>query len=310
MLTVSGLKKRFDRKAPPALDDVSFSVGSGEIYGLLGHNGAGKSTALGILLGMVYPDEGEVTIGGRSVQREREAALSQVGAIFEAPAFYEYLSGWQNLKVLTAFSGGVERETMEEVVAWVGLSKRIRHRVGTYSHGMRQRLALAQALLPKPKVLILDEPTDGLDPEGIVEFREQLFELREKSGVTILLSSHLLSEVEQVCDRVAILQAGKKVYEGGTRGLGGEGQLHRIEFGTESDRKKAQPIAARHQATPGPGEDLFVLPPGADPVAFLSDLVSAGIQIRQFVRLESTLEDLYLEVSGQGSPASPKRASA
>ncbi len=297
MLTASGLKKRFDRKAPPALDDVSFAVDEGEIYGLLGHNGAGKSTALGIMLGMVYPDAGEIVIGGKSVQREREAALSQVGAIFEAPAFYEYLSGWQNLKVLTAFSGGVDRATMEEVVEWVGLTRRIRHRVGTYSHGMRQRLALAQALLPKPKVLILDEPTDGLDPEGIVEFREQLFELREQSGVTILLSSHLLAEVEQVCDRVAILQAGRKVYEGGTRGLGGEGQLHRIEVESDADREKTRALAAAHSAVPGPGDDLFVLPPDADAATFLAELVKAGVRVKQFVRLESTLEDLYLEVS-------------
>ncbi|MCB1230310.1 MAG: ABC transporter ATP-binding protein [Verrucomicrobiae bacterium] len=297
MLTASGLKKRFDRKAPAALDDVSFSVEAGEIYGLLGHNGAGKSTALGIMLGMVFPDEGEVLIGGKSVQRERQAALSQVGAIFESPAFYEYLSGWQNLKVLTAFSGGVDRKTMEEVVEWVGLSKRIRHRVGTYSHGMRQRLALAQALLPRPRVLILDEPTDGLDPEGIVEFREQLFELREKSGVTILLSSHLLSEVEQVCDRVAILQAGRKVYEGATRGLGGEGQLYRIETASADDLAKARKLAEPKSILAGPGDDLFVFPADADPAGFLADLVNAGVKVRQFVRLESTLEDLYLEVS-------------
>lgn len=297
MLTASGLRKRFDRKAPPALDGVSFDVNEGEIYGLLGHNGAGKSTALGIMLGMVYPDEGEIVIGGKSVQREREAALSQVGAIFEAPAFYEYLSGWQNLKVLTAFSGGVDRATMEEVVEWVGLTRRIRHRVGTYSHGMRQRLALAQALLPKPKVLILDEPTDGLDPEGIVEFREQLFELRQQSGVTILLSSHLLAEVEQVCDRVAILQAGRKVYEGGTRGLGGEGQLYRIEVESGDDAAKVRRIAASRSAAPGPEDELFMLPPGADAADLLTELVKAGVRVKQFVRLESTLEDLYLEVS-------------
>jgi ABC-2 type transport system ATP-binding protein len=294
MLTVSGLRKRFHRNAPVALDDVSFEVGQGEIFGLLGHNGAGKSTALGILLGMVYPDAGEVLIGGRSVQRERESALRQVGAIFEAPAFYEYLTGWQNLKVLTAFSGGVARVTMLETVEWVGLGKRIHHKVGTYSHGMRQRLALAQALLPRPKVLILDEPTDGLDPEGIVEFREQIGELRREFGVTILLSSHLLSEVEQVCDRVAILKAGRKIYEGQCRGLAREGQLYRVET---PDTAMVSAIAAAAGVVSGGDEGAFLIPPEKEPSDFLESLVRGGVKVTQFVRLESTLEDLYLEVS-------------
>jgi ABC-2 type transport system ATP-binding protein len=294
MLTVTGLHKRFHHSAPIALDDVSFSVAEGEIYGLLGHNGAGKSTALGILLGMVHPDAGEVTIAGRSVQRERVEALRQVGAIFEAPAFYEYLTGWQNLKVLTAFSGGVERTDMMEVVEWVGLGKRIHHRVGTYSHGMRQRLALAQALLPRPRVLILDEPTDGLDPEGIVEFREQLFELRKSFGVTILLSSHLLTEVEQVCDRVAILKAGRKIYEGHCRGLSGDAALYRVET---PDPGRARELAAARGILPGGDEGTYLLPVGADPAAFLEALVKGGVPVNQFIRIESTLEDLYLEVS-------------
>jgi ABC-2 type transport system ATP-binding protein len=173
MLEFDQVTKRFSGAAARALDEVSFSVAQGRICGLLGHNGAGKSTALGVLLGMVHPDAGEARIGGVVVQREREKAVAKVGAIFEAPAFYEYLSGWRNLKVLTAYSGGVPEKLMHETVEWVGLSKRIHDRVSAYSHGMRQRLALAQALLPQPELLILDEPTDGLDPEGLVEFRRQ-----------------------------------------------------------------------------------------------------------------------------------------
>lgn len=302
MLTVSGLRKRFHRNAPVALDDVSFKVSEGEIFGLLGHNGAGKSTALGILLGMVYPDAGEVLIGGRSVQHEREPALRQVGAIFEAPAFYEYLSGWQNLKVLTAFSGGVPKQTMLETVEWVGLGKRIHHRVGTYSHGMRQRLALAQALLPRPRVLILDEPTDGLDPEGIVEFREQIGELRREHGVTILLSSHLLSEVEQVCDRVVILKAGRKIYEGQCRGLAREGQLYRVD---SPDVARVLEIAVALGISGGGDPGTFLVPPEKEPAQFLDSLVRGGASVSQFVRLESTLEDLYLEVSA-AQPEPPK----
>ena len=293
MLTVDHLHKRFTRSAPPALDGVSFEVRKGEIFGLLGHNGAGKSTAIGIMLGMVSPDAGDVTVGGVSVRRDRPGVLRQLGAIFESPRFYEYLSGWRNLKVLTAFSGGVPRREMEEIVAWVGLEKRIHHKVGTYSHGMRQRLALAQALLPRPKVLILDEPTDGLDPEGIAEFRQRVRDLRRDFGVTILLSSHLLAEVEQVCDRVAILQGGRKVYDGAGRGLGGDRALYRFAAG-DTDA-----LVAAAERFGGRIEDgcRLSLPKSADPAEVLAALVAEGARVREFARMEETLEDLYLKVS-------------
>ena len=144
MLVARGLTKAFGGK--PALRDVSFKLERGEIYGLLGHNGAGKSTSLGIILGMVAPDSGEVEIGGVSVQRQRGKALRKVGAIFEAPAFYDYMSGWENLRILMGYSGGFDEKAAREVVERVGLTKRITSKVRTYSHGMRQRLALAQAL--------------------------------------------------------------------------------------------------------------------------------------------------------------------
>ena len=191
MLRVSGLHKSFGGR--PALQDVSFQVERGEIHGLLGHNGAGKSTTLGIILGMVEPDQGEAWIGGISVQNDHSAALRQVGAIFESPAFYEYLSGWDNLKILAGYSGRFNATTARDVVERVGLSDRIRHKVGSYSHGMRQRLALAQALIPEPKILLLDEPTDGLDPEGIKWFRDFILGLRDERGTTVLFNSHLLA---------------------------------------------------------------------------------------------------------------------
>ena len=159
MLRVSNLRKCFAGKE--ALKGVSFEVEKGEIYGLLGHNGAGKSTTVGIILGMVSADGGEVEVGGVSVLKEQTAALRKVGAIFEAPAFYDYMSGWQNLKILVGLSGPFDEKAAREIVGKVGLSDRITSKVGSYSHGMRQRLALAQALLPEPEVLLLDEPTDG-----------------------------------------------------------------------------------------------------------------------------------------------------
>ena len=212
MLEATGLYKSFGGK--PALADVSFHVKKGEIYGMLGHNGAGKSTSLGIILGMVMPDGGDVSIGGVSVLQNRSKALQKVGAVFESPAFYDYLSGWENLKILMSYSSGFDAKSAREVIEQVGLTKRVHSKVRTYSHGMRQRLALAQALLPSPEVLLLDESTDGLDPEGIKWFRDFILNLRNERGMTALFNSHLLAEVELLCDRVAILREGKRVFEG------------------------------------------------------------------------------------------------
>lgn len=293
MLEVNAISKRFERRRPPALVDVSFSVEKGEIRGLLGHNGAGKSTALGIILGMVHPDRGRVTIGKHDVVRNREAAIAKVGAIFETPVFYEYLSGWRNLQLLSAYSGGVSRIEMEETVEWVGLSERIRDRVGSYSHGMRQRLALAQALLPRPELLVLDEPTDGLDPEGIVEFREQVMELRERLGLTVLLSSHLLSEVEQVCDEVVILRSGEKVYEGRAGGMESGRILYRIESeNPEHTRGICEELGA---AVEGDG---FRFPASVAAPDLLAQLVERGARISRFAAEHDSLEQLYLRCSG------------
>jgi ABC-2 type transport system ATP-binding protein len=200
--------------------------------GLLGHNGAGKSTTLGIILGMVMPDGGDVTIDGISVLSHRSKALRKVGAIFESPAFYDYLSGWENLKILMSYSTGFDAKAALETVERVGLSKRIHSKVRTYSHGMRQRLALAQSLLPEPEVILLDEPTDGLDPEGIKWFRDFILKLRDDRGMTVLFNSHLLAEVELMCDRVAILREGKRVFEGTVGGLHEDDQVFDADFET------------------------------------------------------------------------------
>jgi len=292
MLTVDRVSKRFSRSAPPALNEVSFTIEKGAVCGLLGHNGAGKSTVLGVMLGMIHPDRGEVLIDGISVQTRREEAIRKVGAIFEAPAFYEYLSGWRNLLVFTALSGGVPRSEMEEIVEWVGLRDRIRDRVSTYSHGMRQRLALAQALLPRPELLILDEPTDGLDPEGIVEFRRQILELRETFGLTVLLSSHLLSEVEQLCEQVVILRTGDKVYEGPVAWGSDERAVFHIRARNRRDLRRA---AARLSATEL-GEDRYAFPSGSEAADVLRQLVEAKVAMESFTPCEESLESLYLRV--------------
>ena len=292
MLEIKNLRKTFGG-GKPALDDVSFSVKRGEVFGLLGHNGAGKSTALGIMLGMVRPDSGDVTVGGISVREDRALALSKVGAIFESPMFYSYLSGWKNLRVLTSYSGYWDEAKAREVVELVGMTDRIQSKVKTYSHGMRQRLALAQALLPQPELLLLDEPTDGLDPEGIHEFRRFILRLRDHLGVTILLNSHLLPEVEQVCNRVAIIRRGKLVFEGDTQSIS-EGDP-RYQIDVDNWKLTEKVIEAGGGTVNSEGD--FSLPERLRICDLVTALVGEGIEVSAVGERKRTLEELYLKVA-------------
>jgi ABC-2 type transport system ATP-binding protein len=287
-IRLDNLRKAFAGK--PALHGVSVEVRQGEIFGLLGHNGAGKSTALGILLGQVYPDEGEAFVGGISVQRHRAKALSRVGAIFESPRFYDYLSGWRNLELFTCYSAIVPRAEMEEVVSFVGLTQRIKDNVGTYSQGMRQRLGLAQALLPAPDVVLLDEPTNGLDPEGIAEMRLLIQRLHRERGITVLFCSHLLSEVEQLCDRVAILNQGRMLFMGRWQDLAPKGARYHLHV--EPWETAKQHLNGAIVIEPG----LIELDPGGDVADVVARLVSAGVRVRAVEPVRQTLEQLYLEL--------------
>jgi ABC-2 type transport system ATP-binding protein len=215
MIRLENLQKRFGRRV--AVENLSLEIPAGALYALLGHNGAGKSTTIGMMLGQVIPDQGRVLIDGHDVRKERAAALGQVGAIFETPSFYGYLSGRRNLEIFCSYGRPVAREEMERIIDIVRLGPRINDPVRVYSHGMRQRLALAQALLPRPRVLILDEPSEGLDPEGIYEMREMIRRLHREFQLTILICSHLLAEVEQICPDVAIMRNGRLLFHGDWR---------------------------------------------------------------------------------------------
>ena len=215
MIRLENLTKRFGRRL--AVDNLSLDIAPGSLYGLLGHNGAGKSTAIGMMLGQVIPDAGRVLLDGHDVRLDRAAALRRVGAIFETPSFYDYLSGRRNLEILCSYSARATPEEQQRVIELVRLEKRIDDPVRVYSHGMRQRLALAQALLPRPALLILDEPSEGLDPEGIHEMRELILQLHRDFQLTILVCSHLLAEVEQICPDVAIMRNGRLLFHGGWR---------------------------------------------------------------------------------------------
>jgi ABC-2 type transport system ATP-binding protein len=292
VIQLTNLTKNFGERK--AVDDLSLTVSHGEIFGLLGHNGAGKSTAIGMMLGQVWPTSGSVMICGHDVTANRHKALVKVGAIFESPAFYDYLSGWRNLEILSTYSAPTPKARIREVIEWVGLTGRESSKVKTYSHGMRARLALAQALLPKPELSILDEPSDGLDPEGIHEMRGTILRLRQELGLTILLSSHLLNEVEQLCTRIAVLQQGKKVFEGTIADA--KGGLNRVVLKTPNFGAATQLLRERGMIADSMDGEFIALEDGFSTADITRELVSAGIAVDEIWRHEQTLQDFYLNL--------------
>jgi ABC-2 type transport system ATP-binding protein len=290
VICLSRLAKIFGQRV--AVDDLTLHVRAGEIFGLLGHNGAGKSTAIGMMLGQVWPTQGEVHICGHDVTRRRSLALRKVGAIFETPAFYDYLSGWRNLEILSHYSAPTPAERIREVLEWVGLAGREQSKVKTYSHGMRARLALAQALLPQPELLILDEPGDGLDPEGIHEMRQTIRRLHGELGLTIFLSSHLLNEVEQLCTRIAVMNQGRKVFEGSLAEVKQPKNWVRLRV---NDFHQAVKSLREENLIVDERDGQFVAlatETGTDVV--VRRLVEQGMAVYEIARHEQTLEDFYL----------------
>ena len=209
ILKIKGLNKTLGKKQ--ILHSIDMECYSGEVYGFLGPNGAGKTTTIKIAVGLLQLDEGEISINGKDIRKDFEGAMANVGGIVENPEMYKYLSGLENLRQYARMREGVTEERIKEVVELVRLSNRINDKVSKYSLGMRQRLGVAQAILHRPKLLILDEPTNGLDPQGIKELRDILKELAHKEGTCVVVSSHLMSEMEMMCDRVGIIANGKMI---------------------------------------------------------------------------------------------------
>ncbi|HWB61298.1 MAG TPA: ABC transporter ATP-binding protein [Chthoniobacteraceae bacterium] len=289
MIRFEHLGKTF--KGRCALEDLTLEIPKGEIFGLLGHNGAGKSTTFGMLLGQVHPTTGEAFIRGVSVQRERGKALRGVGAIFETPGFYDYLSGWANLRIFTGYTAKLSNAELEETVRFVGLDKRIHDPVRVYSHGMRQRLALAQALLPRPELVLLDEPAEGLDPEGIHEMRHLILRLNREHGMTVLLSSHQLAEVEQLCNNGAILNQGRLVFHGKWSDLATGNARYHIQL---ADWVSGRVILEKCGAIIV-SEGVIELPDGKEIADVVTALVMGGARVNAVEQLRQTLEELYLK---------------
>jgi ABC-2 type transport system ATP-binding protein len=297
-----GLVKRY--KEVLAVDHVDLNVRAGDVYGFLGPNGAGKTTTLRMALGLIAPSAGKVELFGRDPMREGARALEGVAGFVEAPRFYPYLTALKNLQMLAALDGDGARERIEEVLEIVELTPRAGHRVGGYSHGMRQRLGIAAALLRRPRLLILDEPATGLDPAGMRDMR-LLIKRLAGDGITVLLSSHQLPEVQELCDRVAIVDAGRVVYEGALADLrrqGGAGYRLRT-----SDDERALQIARAQPGVDGVagGEQGIGFQADEQHVAELSlALGRAGVGIVALTPELATLEDLFFRLT-DGSVGAP-----
>jgi len=301
LIELRNVTKRFGQRL--AVDQLSLQVERGEIHGLLGHNGAGKSTAIGIMLGQVWPTAGDVIVRGADVIAQRSTALARVGAIFEGPSFYDYLSGRRNLEILSSYSAATPQARLDEVIGWVGLRGREESKVSTYSHGMRARLALAQALLPNPELLILDEPSDGLDPEGIHEMRQTILRLHNELGLTILFSSHLLTEVEQICNRITVIRQGQKVFGGKLS----DAQIEKgwVRLNVDDFERATQLLQAKGWLDGKVNEPLIVLDPVASTADVVRLLVEAGISVFEIARHEETLEEFYLSLKKGMSRKAP-----
>ncbi|HSE25502.1 MAG TPA: ABC transporter ATP-binding protein [Pyrinomonadaceae bacterium] len=294
-LQTEELTKRFGARR--AVDRLSLRVERGDIYGFLGPNGAGKSTTLRMLLGLVRPTSGVIKFPLPTTGWEYLRARSRVGAIIESPAFYENFSGRRNLQLLASLSGGVPRKRVEQVLEIVGLRERAHDPVKVYSYGMRQRLGIAQALLPTPELIILDEPTNGLDPEGIQQTRELIRRLQDEFRLTVLLSSHLLSEIEQLCNRVGIIHEGRLLYEGGPEALISPSRTYRIRVDDISRAFDLLTIGPNIMVSRN-GDSFLRIDADSEGISAVNALlVSKGIKVYELSPAQETLEQAFLRLT-------------
>jgi ABC-2 type transport system ATP-binding protein len=294
-LQTEKLTKRFGSRT--AVDRLTMCVERGDIYGFLGPNGAGKSTTLRMLLGLIRPTSGVIKFPVRASSWEYLRARSRVGAIIETPAFYENFSGRRNLQLLASLSGGVQKKRVEEVLDIVDLRERARDPVKVYSYGMRQRLGIAQALLPTPELIILDEPTNGLDPQGIQQTRKLIRRLRDEFKLTVLLSSHLLTEIEQLCNRVGIIHEGRLLYEGGPEALVAPTSLYKVRVDDLS--RACELLTTKSGVTVSRNGTSFLrIDADAESIPDVNALLVAhGIKVYELSPDQETLEEAFLRLT-------------
>ena len=283
------------------VDDLSFDIPAGEVFGFLGPNGAGKTTTIRMMVGLIKISQGDILIKGQSITKDFNKAIRNVGAIVENPDLYKYLTGYRNLKHYARMVSGVTKARINEIVEIVGLKDRLHDKVKTYSLGMRQRLGIAQALLHSPSLLILDEPTNGLDPAGIHELRNYLKKLAHEEGVAVFVSSHLLSEMELMCDRVGVLQNGKLVSIQSIRDFIHESGASRVCITVEpaqTEQAKRLMAALNKTALPGESPGQLLIQMNKDEIPTVNKhLMDAGIRVYSIQVQEQTLEDKFLEIT-------------
>lgn len=281
-------------KGKHIIKNLNLTFYPGQITGFLGPNGAGKTTTIRMMTGLMHPSEGEVIIAGQSLAKNYEEAISHVGVIVENPEMYKYMTGYKNLQHFARMHKGVTKERIDEIVAQVGLENRIHEKVKTYSLGMRQRLGLAQAMLHRPKFLILDEPTNGLDPAGIREFRMYLRKIATEDNVAIVVSSHLLSEIELMVDRIAVIQNGELI------DLRELEQQEATQYYIEIGQVEQVPQQLADKLTKQNGGYVVDLTKDEVP-AFVRQLVEAGIDLYSIQPVQKRLEDQFIEMTGGGA---------
>ncbi len=299
VLSAEHLTKRFGSRE--AVSDVSFDVHAGEVFGFLGPNGAGKTTTIRMLVGLARPDRGRVRIRGLDLVHDFRKAMGHVGCIVEAPDLYRYLTGRENLVHFSRMLPEGAEERIPELARMVALADRLDDRVSTYSLGMRQRLGIAQALLGNPDILILDEPANGLDPAGIREIRQLVRHLAADRGIAVFISSHLLSEVEQTCDRVAIIHRGRTLATGPVKELVDRVASDRLRLTARPAHRAAEVLAAFGPAETGAGDGegpVHARIPRERVPDALRALAAAGVDVFAVERSLASLEEVFLEVTG------------
>ncbi|MED1268510.1 ABC transporter ATP-binding protein [Bacillus mycoides] len=296
ILSVRDLKKVIGKKT--LVEDISFDVKQGEVFGFLGPNGAGKTTTIRMLVGLIKATEGTISIGGYSIKENFREAMRQIGSIVENPELYTYLTGWENLKQFARMLGDISDERIIEIAKMVHLDERIHDKVKTYSLGMKQRLGIAQALLGNPKLLILDEPTNGLDPAGIRELREFIHKLVKEENMSVFISSHLLSEVQLICDRVAIIHKGKMITVAPIEELI-KTASDRVEWIVTPISKAKDMLDAAEEIEEVSVEDerLLCRMDVASINVWNKHFVENGIDVHSVKELVFTLEDLFIELT-------------
>jgi ABC-type multidrug transport system ATPase subunit len=297
ILTVTGLTKQF--KHITAVQDLSFSVKEGDVYGFLGQNGAGKSTTIRMLLTLIRPTAGDIEIFGKKLATHRNEILAQVGGVIEKPDVYKYLSAYENLEVFARLSGvKLTRQELMAQLERVGLAQRAKDRVKTFSQGMKQRLGLAIALVHNPQLIVLDEPTNGLDPQGIADIRNLILHLSRDLKKTVIVSSHLLGEIEQVATRVLIIDKGRKIVEGQAADLFDPSQtIVELEtFDNDFSLQQLQRSTWAGQLQPRRDTAILVKLDRMQIAQFHRDLVSMNIQVLA-LQPRHSLEDYFLQVT-------------